>query len=135
MFEAFSCSIHPCVRVTNARKAKRLPLIVQDKEHVCDMHSFVQGPLPPLSSLVDILTSLPGLPQLPFFDCLQNANSAFAYCKQSNLDGRKAWERDYDYIARTCTYAIYTHCLSLIFDNIQAYTYLILCYGAVSSIS
>ena len=43
-FEAFSCSVDPCVGVLNVRKVKKLPLVVQDKERMCEMHSFIQGP-------------------------------------------------------------------------------------------
>ena len=30
-----------------SRKAKNLPLLFQNEEHVCEMHSFNGGPLPP----------------------------------------------------------------------------------------
>ena len=36
----------PCVGVLNVRKAKKLPLVVQDKERMSEMHSFIQGPSP-----------------------------------------------------------------------------------------
>ena len=39
--EAFSCSVDPCVGVLNVRKVKKLPLVVQDKERMCEMHSFI----------------------------------------------------------------------------------------------
>ena len=42
------------LRVPNICKAKKLLLIVLDKEHVWDTHSFSRDPSPLLSALVDI---------------------------------------------------------------------------------
>ena len=54
-FEAFSCSIDPCVGLLNVHKAKKLPLVVQDKEHV--WNALLNGTRP--------------------------SPSVFVYCKQS----------------------------------------------------
>ena len=45
--EAFSCSIDLCVGVLSVREVKKLPLNVQEEECEREMHSFLQGPLPP----------------------------------------------------------------------------------------
>ena len=37
----------PSAGVSNIRKAKNIPLLVQNEECVCEMHSFNQRPLPP----------------------------------------------------------------------------------------
>ena len=48
--EAFSCNIDLCVGVLSVREVKELPLVVQHKECEHKMHSFLQGPLPSLST-------------------------------------------------------------------------------------
>ena len=60
--------------VLNIHKAKNVPLLVQNGEHVCKMHSFERGP-PPRHS------NGPGLPP-PFLHTASN----------QKLDGGKAWE-------------------------------------------
>ena len=45
--EAFSCSIDLWVGVLSVREVKELPLVVQDEQREREMHSFLQGPLPP----------------------------------------------------------------------------------------
>ena len=48
--EAFSCGTDLCVGVLSVREVIKLMVVVQDEEREREMHSFFQGPLPPLST-------------------------------------------------------------------------------------
>ena len=40
----------PSTGVLNVHRAKNVPLLVQNEEHMRETHSFNRGPLPPLST-------------------------------------------------------------------------------------